>query len=340
MTFIDRFLEERHQELQLYRYGLGGGWESVLLTPRFVTSRHVVALIFPVGGPEARLVVKVPRQPGDNDSVRHEAAVLRELAAGRAGPAAGVPEVVALNDVGDHTVLVETAVTGAPLDPRLVAADLAGAVSAGTDFVDGLPCTQEADLNTDWYARTIGDPLEALAELVSQEPRIRELVELTHQMLEPLRAVQLPAVVEHGDLSHPNLFLKPQGTLQVVDWERARIDGVPGHDLVFYLQYLSESSEHAFTRGNQVAAFEKAFGSGGWALAPLARHLDLRGVEAGLVPLLIISTWARSVATLAYRLEGQADATHGTQQLRQAVESDRDFWLWRHAVEGGTAYGR
>lgn len=334
MTFIDGFLAEHYESLELDRYGLGGGWESVLLTPRFVTSRHVVALIFPVGAPEASVVVKVPRQPGDNDSVRHEAAVLRELAARRGGPAAGVPEVVALSDEGDHTVLVETAVTGAPLDPRLVAADLAGAVSAGTDFVDGLPCTQAAGQNTDWYMRTISDPLEALAELVSQEPGIRALVERTHQLLEPLRAVQLPAVVEHGDLSHPNLFLKPQGRLQVVDWERARTDGVPGHDLVFYLQYLSESSEHAFTRGNQLGAFEKAFGPGGWALAPLARHLELRGVEAGLLPLLIIATWARSAATLAYRLEGQTDPTHGSEQLRQAVQSDRDYWLWRHAVQG------
>lgn len=334
MTFIDRFLKGHYQALELDRFGLGAGWESVLLTPRFVTSRHVVALIFPVGAREASLVVKVPRQPGDNDSVRHEAAVLRELAAGRAGPAAGVPEVVALSDEGDHAVLVETAVTGAPLDPRQVAADLAGAVSAGTDFVDGLPCTQAAGQNTDWYLRAISDPLEALAELMSQEPGIRALVERTHQLLEPLRAVQLPAVVEHGDLSHPNLFLKPQGKLQVVDWERARTDGVPGHDLVFFLQYLSESSEHAFTRGNQLAAFEKAFGPGGWALAPLARHLELRGVEAGLIPLLIIATWARSAATLAYRLEGQADATHGPEQLRQAVVSDRDYWLWRHAVQG------
>jgi len=334
VTFIDSFLAEHYDELALDKYGIGKRWESVLLTPRFVTSRHVVALVFAAGAAVPSLVVKVPRQPGENDSVRHEAEVLRQLNTGAEGSVIGVPKVVTVQDVGAHTVLVETAVTGAPLDPRLVAADLPGAVSAGTAFVDALPCTQAAASNEGWYDRTISDPLEALTGLLSREPGTAALVELTHQRLAALRHAELPAVVEHGDLSHPNLFLKPHAGLQVVDWERARTDGVPGHDLVFYLQYLSESSDQAFDRGSQVAAFDKAFGPGGWALAHLAGHLDVRGVDAALVPLLVIATWARSAATLAYRLAGQDGTADGSEKLRQAVASDRDFWLWRHAVEG------
>lgn len=337
MTFIDWFLAEHYEELGLDKYGIGRRWESVLLTPRFVTSRHVVALVFAAGATEPSLVVKVPRQPGENESVRHEADVLRQLNTGAAGSAIGVPQVVAVRDVGAHTVLLETAVTGEPLDPRLVAADLRGAVSAGTAFVDALPCTQAADRNEGWYDRTISHPLEALTGLVSRELETTALVERTHRILEPLRHAQLPAVIEHGDLSHPNLFLNTRGGLQVVDWERAITDGVPGHDLVFYLQYLSESSEKAFDRGSQLAAFEKAFGPGGWALAPLAGHLDLRGVDAALLPLLVIATWARSAATLAYRLEGQSGPGRGTDRVRSAVASDRDFWLWRHVVTGWPA---
>lgn len=336
MTFIDRFLTEHYEGLELEQYGIGRRWESVLLTPRFVTSRHVVALIFAAGAREPSLVVKVPRQSGENVSVRHEAEVLRQLSTGREGPATGVPKVVTVQDVGAHTVLVETAVTGVPLDPRLVAADLPRAVSAGTAFVNALPCTQAAARNYGWYERAISLPLEALTGLVSEEVETTALVERTHEILAPLRGAQLPAVVEHGDLSHPNLFLNPQGGLQVVDWERARTDGVPGHDLVFYLQYLSESREQAFDRGSQIAAFEKAFGPDGWARAPLAGHLDLREVDAALLPLLVIATWARSAATLSYRLEGQSDPGRGTDQVRSAVLADRDFWLWRHVVRSWT----
>lgn len=332
MTFVDTFLQAHYERFGLNRYGLGRQWESLLLTPRFTTSRHVVALVFVPGSREPALVVKVPRQPGDNSSVRNEASVLSALSAAGGGSPTGVPEVVGIQDVGPYTVLVETALTGKPLDPRLVTADLPLAVSAGAEFVRMLPCTRTALANTDWYERTVAAPLRALAALTGERGETERLVDRTHELLAPLRNAQLPAVVEHGDLSHPNLFFKQDEGLQVVDWERSRTDGIPGHDLVFYLQYLSESSEQAVSREEQLAAFEKAFGCGGWALEPLLGHLELRGVDPCLLQLLVAATWARSAATLAYRLGGESDMTTGSAAVQEAIESDRDFWLWRHAV--------
>ena len=333
MNFIDHLLADRYEELGLDKYGIGRQWATVLLTPRFVTSRHVVALIFADGAREPSLVVKVPRQPGDNDSVRREAQVMDQLMAYGAGRGIGVPEVVAVLDVGPHAVLIETAVTGAQLNPKRVGADIAAAVSAGAAFVATLPLTRPAPENGDWYQRTIGRPLTDLASLLPLEPDLTELVKRTHAVLEPLRSAALPAVVEHGDMSHPNLFLDRSGQLQVVDWERSRTDGVPGHDLVFYLQYLSESSELAFSRPAQVAAFDKAFGSTGWALVHLRDHLRLRGVSPELLPLLVIAVWARSAATLAYRLNGEQGPEQARSPMRAAVLADRDFWLWRHVVD-------
>lgn len=331
MTFIDSFLSDHYRDFGLDRFGVGPDWESILLTPRFPTSRHVVALVFAPGSREPKLVVKVPRQPGDNASVRNEASVLRGLMSAGGGSATGVPEVVGSKDVGPYTVLVETALTGTPLDPRLVAADLQRAVAAGVEFVRMLPLT--AAENTHWYERTVTSPLEALAALTGKQTAMAALMDRTHKLLAPLRKERLPAVVEHGDLSHPNLFLKHNDGLQVVDWERSRTDGIPGHDLVFYLQYLSESSEGAFSREEQLAAFEKAFGRGGWALEPLLAHLEVRGVDAALVELLVAATWVRSAATLALRLEGENSMSAGSTAVQAAVESDRDFWLWRHVVE-------
>ncbi|MFP3462269.1 aminoglycoside phosphotransferase family protein [Arthrobacter globiformis] len=303
----------------------------MLLTPQFVTSRHVVALVFARDARQPVLVVKIPRRPGDNGGVRREADVLRQLRSAGGGGMPGIPEVVGLLDVGPHCVLVETALAGAQLDPRQVAGDLAGAVEAGTSFLSQLPRTLPADSNKEWYERKIRRPLHGLSRMLPGDGEVGSLVERTHKVLAPLRSVQLPAVVEHGDLSHPNLFLPDSGQLQVVDWERASSDGVPGHDLVFYLQYLSESFEHAFTRSNQLKAFDKAFGPAGWGREPLREHLQMRGVDQDLIPLLIIATWARSAATLADRLLVQEDQSAG--QVRAAVFSDRDFWLWRHVVD-------
>jgi aminoglycoside phosphotransferase (APT) family kinase protein len=330
MRFVDGILRDHYQEFELERHGLGREWATVLLTPRFVTSRHVVALIFAIGARDPSLVVKVPRQPGDNDSVRREAEVMRRLTSLGMGAGHGVPEVIAALDVGAHTVLIETAVTGDVLEPRKVAANFSGALDAGTDFVAALPCTKSAAANKDWYQRTIISPLSGFASLLPMDSEVNALVERTHDMLAPLRSVQLPAVVEHGDLRYQNLFLQPNGRLQVVDWERSVVDGLPGHDLVSYLQYLSESIEEAFSRDAQLAAFDKAFGRAGWALAPLRHHLQLRGVKPELLPLLVIATWARSAATLSYRLAGQARTDQGGTQT--AVLADRDYWLWRHAV--------
>lgn len=335
MNFVDQFLHDHYDEFALDRYGLGKRWETLLLTPRFATSRHVVALIFPARHTEPALVVKVPRQPGDNTGVRREAAMLAQLSAVVDSPDAGVPRLVGIRDMGAYTVLVETALTGTPLDPRAVAADLSSAVATGTEFVGALPCTRPAADNVDWYQRTVRDPLAALEALSGQDAQTCELVERTHAVLAPLQRAQLPAVIEHGDLSHPNLLVKPGAPLQVMDWERSLTGGVPGHDLVFYLQYLSESSEQAFVREAQLAAFDKAFGRAGWAHGPLSLHLGMRGVDESLFPLLVIATWARSTATLADRLAQEAarGLSRGNGKVRATLMADRDFWLWRHALD-------
>ncbi|MET1022433.1 MAG: aminoglycoside phosphotransferase family protein [Arthrobacter sp.] len=335
MNFIDSLLRKHYEEWDLAAAGLGREWSTVVVTPQFTTSRHVVGLVFAAGARDPSLVVKVPRCPGDNDGVQQEADMLRQLSARSDGRVAGIPRVVATLDVGNHTALVETALTGAPLDPHRVAGDLPGAVTLGMDFVAALPCTRPGPENRDWYERTVERPLEALASLLSRDAEVSALVQRTHVLLRPLRRSTLPAVFEHADLSHPNLLVHTDGRLQVMDWERASLYGVPGHDLVFYLQYLSESADMAFSRVAQLAAFDKAFGAEGWARKPLRQHLQLRDVDPELLPMLVIATWARSASTLAYRLATEDVPAPGSAQLRTAVLDDRDFWLWRHVVTSG-----
>jgi len=331
MMFVDQLLLDHYQEWQLDRHGIGRRWSTVLVTPRFVTSRHVVALVYPQASSNPRLVVKIPRQPGDNGGVGREANLLRQLAQLHQGGALGAPEVVGTVELGSHLVLAETAVTGAELDPVRVLADRDTAVRAGVAFVADLPVTCGAATNGDWYERTISVPLKALTELVDGEEEVVTLAARTHDLLAPLRSVPLPAVFEHADLSHPNLFLHPDGRLQAVDWERASTDGLPGHDLVFYLQYLGESVAQAFSRPSQLVAYDAAYGADGWARPLLREHLRLRGVDPDLAPFLVVAAWARSASTLADRLR-QDDTHPSLSQVRAAVAGDRDYWLWRYAL--------
>ncbi|MDP9985741.1 aminoglycoside phosphotransferase (APT) family kinase protein [Arthrobacter oryzae] len=333
MKYIDQILRDHYRELSLGSFGLRGGWTSLLLTPQFVTSRHVVALIFAKGARDPSLVVKIPRQPGDNASVCKEADVLLQLRALGVGSGQGAPEVVGVLDVDGQTVLIETAVTGALLEPHIVAEDFGRALQAGEDFVAALPCTKQVAENPDWYERTVRSPLDDLASLVPGDNEVLELIDRTHEVLVPLREEKLPAVVEHGDLSYQNLFLQQDGRLQVVDWERSRLDGLPAHDLVFYLQYLGQSQENALSsRQLQLRAFDNAFSAGGWVGASVTQHLRRRGVNPDLLPYVVIATWARSTATMAYRLADQGAGSGEAGRLRSAVTYDRDFWLWRHSV--------
>jgi hypothetical protein len=114
-----------------------------------------------------------------------------------------------------------------------------------------------------------------------------------------------------------------------MDWERARGDGLPGHDLVFYLQYVAESRAGAFTREQQVEAHDDVFGERGWGVGIARAALDRVGVDPDLLDLLVLASWARSAATLAERIapgspQADVDAT---------VRADRDVRLWRHVVE-------
>jgi hypothetical protein len=340
MNLVERVLSERHEELGLAAVGLPRRVQTALLTPRFPASRHVVAMIFRPGDPRPRAVAKLPRRPGDNGSVLREAAVLSSLTALTGGPPAGVPALLGTVDVGGRTLLVETAVDGMELDPQQVRRNPTGAVRAGTAFIDALPVVLAAEDNSGWYEAAFTRPLDAMAQHVPLEGRTARLVARTHAVLEPLRGLSLPAVFEHGDLSHPNLFLGSGGNLQVIDWELATPAGLPGHDLVFFLQYISESNRSATVRAQQRAAFDQDVAAPtGWARSVLAGHLERRGVPAGLLEPLVVGSWARTAAGLVTRLvppDADADAvTAGTpaaEGLAAALRESREFDLWNHAL--------
>src|SRR4051794_25224992 len=207
MNLVERILLEHFDSLRLADAGLGRDLQTVLVTPRFPTSRHVVALILAGRDPRPRAVAKIPRRHLDDAGVLTEADILGRLENLAGGPLPGVPRLLGTVDADGRTMLVETAVDGAALDPALVARDVDGAVAAGGTFVAGLPLVLSADENPDWYAQTIAEPLAELATLVPLDGQTESWCARTHQVLAPLREAPVPAVLEHGDLSHPNIFL-------------------------------------------------------------------------------------------------------------------------------------
>jgi hypothetical protein len=163
-------------------------------------------------------------------------------------------------------------------------------------------------------------------------PDTPRLVDDTIGLLEELAQGPMPLVFEHGDLSHPNLMLRADGRLGVVDWERSEPRGLPGHDVCFLLQYVSESQHAVFHREGQLRAFDDAFvGRSAWARPWLERYMRSLALPPEMLPHLIVMTFARSAAGLVGRVRPNHTRSHHEDRL--TVADDRDFALWRHAVE-------
>jgi len=295
--------------------GAGERSTSVLVTPRFPTSRHVVALVVPDGERDPALVVKIPRLAEDTGGVEHEAEVLRSLEG-----VPGVPRALALARAHGRCGLVETAVRGVPLNPRAVRHDAEASVRTVRAWLERLPT---AAPDREAAERLIGRPLAAAESL---EPR---LVERTLAAVAPLAGSEFPLVLEHGDVSHPNLVLQPDGSLAVIDWELAEPRGLPLNDLCFFLAYVAACRDGADSADAVATSFLRAFvGRDAWGGRIVLEEARRLGLPSGLVEPLFLAVWARDAA----RFPARAGLGAGSQESRPHVR-------WRLAVEHVGALG-
>src|SRR5690606_25700780 len=151
--------------------------------------------------------------------------------------------------------------------------------------------------------RFIDEPLSML-ERQLPEARATDLLLLrTRELLAPLRDVELPLVAQHGDLGAPNVLLRRDGCMNVVDWELAEACGLPAQDLFFVLAYLSFARSGARDTGEYVRAFhESFFADGGWVQPYVARYALALGLSKAALQPLFVACWMRYVAARAARL--------------------------------------
>ncbi len=294
-----------------------------LVAPGYRRSRAVIGVS--TGDDRRHLggVAKVARRPEDDGAVAREAALLGALRS-RAGTFPGAPQGAGVVHRAGRDVLVEEAVVGRPLDRTAVRRDPVGALVAGRRWIDALPCEEATIPVEDGRADLLlRDPLAALAA----RPGIpAETVRAAADVLGALESVPLPVVFEHGDLSHPNLFVR-DGALAAVDWERARPDGLPLHDFVFLVAYLTESIERPRTFEELAVAVVRALRPHGWARPELDVHAERLGLDRSLLVSLQVACWTRHLAARPLTLS--ADGPPGREEV-----------LWRITVEDAAARRR
>ena len=228
---------------------------SLTLTPRFPASRHVVFLLMTQEQADPVMVAKVPRLPELSDSIEREVHNLREIQALRPEGYDSIPRVLAFGPFHGYPILIETALVGPLLAPDIVRRAPERHTSTVIDWlIDLHQVTQSA---SDWFGQIAEKPLRYLEQHLAAEEN--PLLARLRGILEPLRTASLPFVLEHGDLSHPNLILMKSGGIGVVDWELSEIHGMVGFDMFFFLSYVAFSLSNANDSGDYLTPFRETF---------------------------------------------------------------------------------
>jgi Phosphotransferase enzyme family len=298
---VATYVTEQHERLALERFGIPPRPSCVVLTPRFRRSRHVIVLVLADRGAEPALVGKVPRYKSDGAGLGREARSLPEVGGALADDS--VPALVAFEDEPGHRLLLESALAGTPLSPPALRRDRRhSSVKAVAEWVERLGMRTAHAVDGDaWYERLVVEPLRSLA---AERPALHGLVELTLERSEALLDARMPLVFEHGDLCHPNLLLRADGRVGVVDWERAEPDGLPTSDLFFFLAYAADAG-----RQGVVDAF---FGRRPWAWEMAEGYAESLTIDTEMLRPLLSVSCARAVA-------GGADLSRHVPLWRRAL---------------------
>lgn len=214
-----------------------------LLTPRFGSSRHVIALVTDQDG---RLrVAKTPRVPGDDEQLESEARGLSSVS----GPNPTRPELVADVERFGQRWVVQSGVGGQPLSRSDVAKDPDRWVAAASAWLAQMPVDGRTPPGDDGRVERLLRPaLGVVAECADREPELGPLVTDAEQAIAHVSGTPLPVRAEHGDFRPPNLIVTGSGAIAAVDWELAERHGFPLYDLSFFHAYVaSVTPEHRST---------------------------------------------------------------------------------------------
>jgi len=337
MNTAESFLVSNWKRLMLDGPKPPAQLSSILATPRFRASRHIVFLILAGGYADPKWVAKIPRLAAETASLDREVANLRALWALRFGGFENVPRVLAYESYLGNRLLLESAVSGYAMRPAVVRQRPRECCEAVISWLIDL---YEASFRGHHdrkgsVQRLVGAPLDHFECVFPLSAEEKHLIAETRELVHSLQGLDFPLVFEHGDFSSPNILMRSRGDIGVVDWELAEPHGLPAVDLFFFLTYLAFARHQAETPEDCVSAFHNAFfGPQAWAREYIARYRERIRLPAAALKPLFIACWSRYVATLVARLNdlGAGPRAEPDQDTAAWLRNNRYFHLWRHAV--------
>lgn len=315
----------------------------ILLTPR--VAFFVVALLLDpmTGGP--RTVVKAMGLPGDLRAARSLERETRglQLAEAAALPHPdSIPAVLGRSNRGATHQVAMSAVPGRALTRREIRRRPEYWTGKATAWLTNLHQVTRRGISSDPAQRAglITAPLDRLEAHLG--PEGTALAHRAGVLMDRLKELPVPTVLEHGDYCPSNLLATPDGRLSVVDWEFAEPHGLPGTDLFFLLASVAMARADDPAPDQAEEAFRAAFRApDGWARPWIAHYWKELDLPREAATPLFAATWTRLVSRLLWRPD-ESVVREGGGDLRRGIQRHRYFRFWmdvlgcrKEAGEGG-----
>lgn len=337
MNTVLTYLNNNWQRLRLDRFGTPAGLSSVMLTPGFRASSHLIFFVLKAGYDQPILVIKLPRLAGDHGRLDKEVENLRKLHGMQEGGFDSIPRVVAYEDCSGHKLLVETMVKGEVMRRSLVKRKTDNCIFTVLEWLDKISKASvvSSEQVPNWFEELVESRLRILENGWPLSDRERVFLDRTRELVAPLRDERLPLVFEHGDFSAPNILIEEKSGLGVVDWELAEPLGIPAADLFFFLSYVAFSRSGAEEPGDYLKAFQEAFFlPKGWTKPYVLHYGELLKISPDLLKPLFVLSWSRYLAHTVARLKGSGNG--GNMLAEETVSwlrGNRYYQIWQHTVE-------
>jgi aminoglycoside phosphotransferase len=271
--------------------------------------RHIEASALVFGfteeSPVPRIVAK-QAPPSKRSTASYEANMLTEVAPFAQQAGVGVPRLTEFLDQWGQTYVLETGVPGRPVSQLLTTwpADLSMAVHKLSTWLEAWHqnSVQRAPLTAAECEEMILAPARSLAEGLHFGPEYLAWLDETSARL---IGREVPWVHTHNDLTMANVLQDQDGRISVVDWEVARVRGLPLADF----WYSACDAATACGPRDRATMFNHCFLQGGDLNALVAPHEQrLREIVGGppeWLELCFHACWLQHAVN--EQIEGMAD---------------------------------
>ena len=157
-----------------------------------------------------------------------------------------VPKPATAGCYREQFYYAETKIRGVSMDLKVPSARISQRVYEKAEAILTSDAVKLGTMERDTFAFLVQQEIESLTPFVMRDDR-DVLAKITLKMKDVFLEDHLPLVVHHGDFKFSNLLCNAQGELNgVIDWDLARIPGLPLYDLLTLRYYRQVASVSKF----------------------------------------------------------------------------------------------